>query len=130
MIDGNEGREKSVTVINVMMISSDVCRVPLEDTQNAAAVAAVFDGTYHETTCGFFEKCSALHVQYSNGKGDGASIATWFSCEVDTVRIGVALAALVATAIIVFVLLRRLRGRDEGTEMMPKLQRLKRVSSM
>jgi hypothetical protein len=109
-----------------MMISSDVCRVPLEDTQNATAVAAVFGGAYHETTCGFFEKCSALHVQYSNGK-DGASIATWFSCEVDTVRIGVAMAAFVAAAIIVFVLLRRFRGRsNEGTEMMPNPQRLKR----
>lgn len=115
-------------------MASDVCRVPLDDTHNAAAVAAVFGGTYHETTCGFLEKCSALHVQYSDGGGVGAmnsvnhTIATWFSCEMDPTRFGAVSAALVAAVIIVFVLLRRFRSRNnEGTDMvvMPHHRRLK-----
>jgi hypothetical protein len=104
----------------------------LDDTHNAAAVAAVFGGTYHETTCGFLEKCSALHVQYSDGVGAMNSanhtIATWFSCEMDPTRVGAVLAAMVAVAIIVFVLIRRFRSRkNEGTDMvvMPHHRRLK-----
>lgn len=115
-------------------MSSDLCRVPLDDTHNAAAVAAVFGGTYHETACGFLEKCSALHVQYSDGSGVGAmnsvnhTIATWFSCEMDPTRIGAVLAALVAVAIVVFVLLRRFRSRNnEGTEAMVAMSHHRRL---
>ena len=96
-------------------MSHDVCRVPLEDEHNAAAVAAVLGGSYHESPCGILEKCSSLHVQYGNGSGSGAmksvnhDVATWFSCELDTVRIGILLVVLVVAAIIVFQLIRRFR---------------------
>ena len=97
-------------------MSHDVCRVPLEEEHNAAAVAAVFGGSYHESPCGILEKCSSLHVQYGDGSGSGAmvnhNIATWFSCELDTSRVGILLVVLVVAAVMVFQLIRRFRSHE------------------
>ena len=102
-------------------MSHDVCSVPLEEEHNAAAVAAVFGGSYHESPCGILEKCSSLHVQYGDGSGKGAmvnhNVATWFSCELDTVRVGILLVVLVVAAVMVYQLIRRFR--HPGHEMTP-----------
>lgn len=91
----------------------DVCRVPLDDPANAGAVAAAFGGAYHESSCGFLQKCSGLHVHYTSA-GAGTQLATWYSCEIDTWQAGLVLAAvLLAVAAVVFVV-RRLRRRADG----------------
>lgn len=94
--------------------SGDVCRVPLDDPGNAPSVAAVFGGTYHESDCGFLQKCSSVHIQYTS-LGTNSSLATWYTCEMDAWQAGLLAAVLVAVTLAVFFAVRRVRRRDEAT---------------
>lgn len=93
--------------------SGDVCLVPLSDPNNAPAVAAAFGGTYHESDCGFLQKCSSVHIQYTNHGAD-TSLATWYTCELDAWQAGLLAAALVAVVLAVFFAVRRARRHDGG----------------
>jgi hypothetical protein len=99
--------------------SGDVCRVPLDDPVNAPAVAAAFGGTYHESDCGFLQKCSSVHIQYTS-RGADISLATWYTCELDAWQAGLLAAALVAVALAVFFAVRRARRHDEGALEAPR----------
>jgi hypothetical protein len=95
--------------------SGDVCRVPLDDPANAPAVAAAFGGSYHESDCGFLQKCSSVHVQYTTtNRGADTRLATWYTCELDPWQSGVAVVALIAVALFIFFAVRRIRRSEDG----------------
>lgn len=97
-------------------LGGDVCRVPLDDPNNATAVAAAFGGSYHESDCGMLQKCTSLHVKYTNiNRGADMHLATWYSCEMDPWQVGGLVVALIVLAVLAYLGVRRLRRSEEAT---------------
>lgn len=96
-------------------LGGDVCRVPLDDPNNATAVAAAFGGSYHESDCGMLQKCTSLHVQYTSiNRGVDSHLATWYSCEMDPWQVGGLVVALIVLAVLAYLGVRRLRRREDA----------------